>query len=334
MSIYNNTSNVNGIYVGSQRCVKAYIGSTLCWEAPKSYASLSIFVTYENIPNSGGTVTPYISSSQTWGYYSDTSGGGVNFDLVDSITFAKGSSWPSGWTLNTSTGAITASSGGPAERIGMVAITATANGWTTMKTVAVSQEAIELTPIATTLTVKPSSLSFGYSTNTSTVTVSCPKNSTWTASTSSSWITISPTSGDSGSTSVMIGVSTNSNSSSRSGTVTFSSNESSSNLSISQSANGIKGSILAESSATLNSSNLINQIILSLSDGSSLSSSNPISYMLTVNDWLDINISYSGVKAVATLVATRSLNAGESNSITITWLKTGYSSATTTVTYS
>lgn len=29
MSIYNNTSNVNGIYVGSQRCVKAYIGPTL-----------------------------------------------------------------------------------------------------------------------------------------------------------------------------------------------------------------------------------------------------------------------------------------------------------------
>lgn len=30
MAIYNNTSNVNGIYVGSQRCIKAYIGSTLC----------------------------------------------------------------------------------------------------------------------------------------------------------------------------------------------------------------------------------------------------------------------------------------------------------------
>jgi hypothetical protein len=333
MSIYNNTSNVNGIYVGSQRCIKAYIGSTLYWEAPKSYASLSILVTYENIPNSGGTVTPYISTRQTWGYYSDTSGGGVNFDL-GSITFAKGSGWPSGWTLNTSTGAITASAGSINERNGIVAITATANGWTTSKTVAVTQDGVEITPITTTLTVEPSYLSFGYTANTSTVTVSCPKNSTWTASTSSSWITISPTSGSSGDTSVMIGVSTNSNSSSRSGTVIFASGEERSNLSVVQSANGIKGSIMAEPSVALNSSNLTSQIILSLSDGSSLSASNPIGYMYTVNDWLDVNISYSGGKAVATLAATRSLNAGESNSVAITWAKTSYSSGTTTVTYS
>lgn len=340
MAIYSNTSSINGIYVGSERCIQAYIGSTLCWEAPKSYGDITVFIVgYLDIPNTGGTVNPSINFRQTWGYYSDTSGGGL-VRQPESVSYSV-ISFPTGWTLNQTTGAITATSGNIAGKTGKVSITATSHGKTVSKTVTVTQKGVALEPIDQEFTVDPTSLSFGYSSDTSIVTVTCPTGSTWTASANSSWITISPTSGSAGTTQVMVGVTTNSISSSRSGRVSFSCTDSSSSdlssiisLSVSQSPSGTVGSIEAPLAATLGSSVLTKTITISLSDGASLSSSNPIVYMQTVCDWLGVSVSYSGGKALVTLSVERSLYADETNQATITWTKNGYANAITIITYS
>lgn len=149
MSIYKSNENVNGVYVGSQRYIQIRLGSDLYWEAEKSYSNISLEASYSTtaVAASGGSLSPTISNlSQSWGWYSDTSGGGLISSIPVSYSFTG--TVPSGWSINSSTGAVTIPSRGTTTGNALsatVRVTASANGKSTYKDCTVSQAANSIT---------------------------------------------------------------------------------------------------------------------------------------------------------------------------------------------
>ena len=149
MSIYKSNENVNGVYVGSQRYIQIRLGSDLYWEAEKSYSDISLSASYSTtaIAASGGSLSPTISNlSQSWGWYSDTSGGGLISSIPVSYSFTG--TVPSGWSINSSTGVVTIPSRGTTTGNALsatVRVTASANGKSTYKDCTVSQAANSIT---------------------------------------------------------------------------------------------------------------------------------------------------------------------------------------------
>ena len=149
MSIYKSNENVNGVYVGSQRYIQIRLGSDLYWEAEKSYSDISLSASYSTttVAASGGSLSPTISNlSQSWGWYSDTSGGGLISSIPVSYSFTG--TVPSGWSINSSTGAVTIPSRGTTTGNALsttVRVTASANGKSTYKDCTVSQAANSIT---------------------------------------------------------------------------------------------------------------------------------------------------------------------------------------------
>lgn len=105
----------------------------------KTYANPVVSLSYATIPAKGGTVSPTISYSQTWGWNGATSGGGT---VTSGATISY-----SGTSVNTTNGSVTAASKGTTISNITTVTTATAtvklNGKTGTKSATVSQQANE-----------------------------------------------------------------------------------------------------------------------------------------------------------------------------------------------
>ena len=103
----------------------------------KSYSDITLNVSYPTIPAGGGTVTPTVSYSQTWGWNGSTTGGGT-------IT-SGGTLTYSGTSVSTSDGAVTAGTKGVTEsgvtNVTTATVKVTLNGKTAQKQVTVQQAA-------------------------------------------------------------------------------------------------------------------------------------------------------------------------------------------------
>lgn len=112
MLIQNLNDYANAVYTNDERFIQIRLGNDLYWEAPKSYASTST-LSYSNplIPASGGTSTPILNCSSTWGYYEKTTGGG-NVSSNYTVTYAFKDTAPSTWSIDSATGVITATTMG------------------------------------------------------------------------------------------------------------------------------------------------------------------------------------------------------------------------------
>ena len=102
-----------------------------------TYSDITLNVSYPVIPASGGTSTPTVSYSQTWGWNGATTGGGT-FTSGGTVTY-------SGTSVSTSNGAVTARSKGTTVSEVTTVTTATVkvslNGKSASKSVAVQQAA-------------------------------------------------------------------------------------------------------------------------------------------------------------------------------------------------
>ena len=112
MLIQNLNDYANAVYANNERFIQIRLGNDLYWEAPKSYASTST-LSYSNplIPASGGTSTPILNCSSTWGYYEKTTGGG-SVSSNYTVTYAFKDTAPSTWSIDSTTGVITATTMG------------------------------------------------------------------------------------------------------------------------------------------------------------------------------------------------------------------------------
>ena len=103
-----NISSINKVCVGDQRYIQMYQGENLVWEAPKSYASTaSLAYNTTTIPASGGTATPVLDYSSSWGWYENTTGGG-SLTPAYTVSYSFKTTAPSTWSIDSSTGVITA----------------------------------------------------------------------------------------------------------------------------------------------------------------------------------------------------------------------------------
>lgn len=103
----------------------------------RTYSAITLNVSYPTIPAKGGTVTPTVTYSQTWGWNGSTTGGGT-------ITSGASVSY-SGTSVSTSNGAVTAGTKGTTvsgvTTVTTATVQATLNGKTASKQVAVQQQA-------------------------------------------------------------------------------------------------------------------------------------------------------------------------------------------------
>lgn len=109
----------------------------------KSYSDITLNVSYPTIAAKGGTVTPTVSYSQTWGWNGSTTGGGT-ITSGGTVTY-------SGTSVSTSNGAVTAGTKGTnvsgVTTVTTATVKVTLNGKTTQKQVTVQQEANAATSI-------------------------------------------------------------------------------------------------------------------------------------------------------------------------------------------
>jgi len=107
----------------------------------KSYSDITLNVSYPTIAAKGGTVTPTVSYSQTWGWNGSTTGGGT-ITSGGTVTY-------SGTSVSTSNGAVTAGTKGTnvsgVTTVTTATVKVTLNGKTTQKQVTVQQAANALT---------------------------------------------------------------------------------------------------------------------------------------------------------------------------------------------
>lgn len=107
----------------------------------KSYSDITLNVSYPTIAAKGGTVTPTVSYSQTWGWNGSTTGGGT-------IT-SGGTLTYSGTSVSTSNGAVTAGTKGTnvsgVTTVTTATVKVTLNGKTAQKQVTVQQAANAIT---------------------------------------------------------------------------------------------------------------------------------------------------------------------------------------------
>ena len=131
---YKNPSSVGGDTVST-----TVTKTATCTQSAgsKSYANPVVSLSYATIPAKGGTVSPTLSYSQTWGWNGSTTGGGT-------ITSGATVSY-SGTSVNTTNGSVTAGTKGSTPSNITTVTTATAtvklNGKTGTKSVAVKQQA-------------------------------------------------------------------------------------------------------------------------------------------------------------------------------------------------
>ena len=107
----------------------------------KSYSDITLNVSYPTIAAKGGTVTPTVSYSQTWGWNGSTTGGGT-ITSGGTVTY-------SGTSVSTSNGAVTAGTKGTnvsgVTTVTTATVKVTLNGKTTQKQVTVQQAANAIT---------------------------------------------------------------------------------------------------------------------------------------------------------------------------------------------
>ena len=113
----------------------------------RTYSAITLNVSYPTIPAKGGTVTPTVTYSQTWGWNGSTTGGGT---ITSGGTIAY-----SGTSVSTSNGAVTAGTKGTAvsgvTTVTTATVQVTLNGKTASKQVAVQQQANSATYGAVTI---------------------------------------------------------------------------------------------------------------------------------------------------------------------------------------
>lgn len=113
----------------------------------RTYSAITLNVSYPTIPAKGGTVTPTVTYSQTWGWNGSTTGGGT-------ITSGASVSY-SGTSVSTSNGAVTAGTKGTTvsgvTTVTTATVKVTLNGKTASKQVAVQQQANSATYGAVTI---------------------------------------------------------------------------------------------------------------------------------------------------------------------------------------
>lgn len=103
----------------------------------RTYSAITLNVSYPTIPAKGGTVTPTVTYSQTWGWNGSTTGGGT-ITSGGAVTY-------SGTSVSTSNGAVTAGTKGTTvsgvTTVTTATVKVTLNGKTASKQVAVQQQA-------------------------------------------------------------------------------------------------------------------------------------------------------------------------------------------------
>ena len=110
MLIRDSNEYAKGVYLNNERFIQIRLGNDLYWEAPKSYdAKCTLSYNTPLIPASGGTSTPILNCSSTWGYYEKTTGGGSGSSNY-TVTYAFKDTAPSNWSIDAATGVITAAS--------------------------------------------------------------------------------------------------------------------------------------------------------------------------------------------------------------------------------
>ena len=113
----------------------------------KTYSAITLNVSYPTIPAKGGTVTPTVTYSQTWGWNGSTTGGGT---ITSGATIAY-----SGTSVSTSNGAVTAGTKGTTvsgiTTVTTATVKVTLNGKTASKQITVQQQANSATYGAVTI---------------------------------------------------------------------------------------------------------------------------------------------------------------------------------------
>ena len=113
----------------------------------RTYSAITLNVSYPTIPAKGGTVTPTVTYSQTWGWNGSTTGGGT---ITSGGTVAY-----FGTSVSTSNGAVTAGTKGTTvsgvTTVTTATVQVTLNGKTASKQVAVQQQANSATYGAVTI---------------------------------------------------------------------------------------------------------------------------------------------------------------------------------------
>ncbi len=254
----NRTATVSAAFTYNSAAVTPTSGSTSVNIAQnlgtKSYAKPTVSLSYATASAAGGTLTPNLSYTQTWGWNGATTGGGTLSSPISGASVSYSGS--TGITVNATTGNVTVASLGTtvkdAATLGTVTVTVTANGQSNTGTANISQAKNEATTITygewSNPTVSASPNPIAKNGTSSTISASQSRTriqnytsgatSTMSNETNTSSFTVAKKSGDAAfsNTGMTVNVSANTTVSSRSAIFTVTGNSKSSDITITQSA--------------------------------------------------------------------------------------------------